>query len=79
MSSAAPPEANPPCKSTKIVVTISPPILFIKVLIAASAIPEPCAFGVTLKIVAAVPRLALLSPTVVPAATILSLPEVATF
>ena len=58
---------------------MSPPILFIKVFIAASAIPDPCAFGVILNIVAAVPKLALLAPTVVPAATMLSLPEVATF
>ena len=58
--------------------TISPPTLFTKVLIAALAIPEPCAFGVTLNIVAAVPRLALLAPVDVPAATMLSLPEVAT-
>jgi len=40
MSLASPPEANPPCKSTKIVVTISPPTLFTKVLIAVSAIPD---------------------------------------
>ena len=46
-------------------------------LIAASAIPEPCVFGVMLKIVAAVPKLALLAPTVVPDSTILSIPLVA--
>ena len=78
-SLAAPPDASPPCRSTRIVVVISPPILVINVFIAASVIPDPCAFGVTLNIVAAVPKLALFAPTVVPAATMLSLPEVATF
>ena len=78
-SLAAPPDANPPCRSTRIVVVMSPPILVTNVFIAASAIPEPCAFGAMLKIVAAVPKLALFAPTVVPAATMLSLPDVATF
>ena len=47
-------------------------------LIAASAIPEPCALGVTLKTVAAVPREALFAPVDVPAATML-FPVLATF
>ena len=41
-------------------------------LIASSAIPDPCALGVILKIVAAVPKLPLLVPVEVPAATTVS-------
>ena len=47
-------------------------------LIASSAIPDPCALGVILKIVAAVPKLPLLVPVEVPAATML-FPVLATF
>ena len=78
-SSAVPPDARPPCRSIRIVVVISPPILVTNVFIAASAIPEPCALGVILNMVAAVPKLALFAPVDVPAATMLSLPDVATF